>query len=116
MVVLTTSETATARVLAVLANATVTGGDVAAVLSCVGEPRRHLGGANKQESEFSCVGCIRGAGHRSSADLARFSLFERQTTAWGASSAMRRGGWTAIRRTLRSGGRVLDLACNRDVR
>ena len=59
MVVLTTSETATARVLAVLANATVTGGDVAAVLSCVGEPRRHLRGADKQESKFSCMGCIR---------------------------------------------------------
>ena len=116
MVVLTTSETATARVLAVLANATVTGGDVAAVLSCVGEPRRHLRGANEQESNFSCMGCIRGAEHRSSADLARFVLFERRAIAWRASSAMRRGRGAAIRRTLRSGGRVLDLACNRDVR
>ena len=42
VVVLTTSETATARVLAVLANATVTGGDVAAVLASLGEPCRHF--------------------------------------------------------------------------
>ena len=114
--VLATSKTTTSGMLAVLANTTVTGGDVAAVLSCVGEPRRHLEGADEQESKFSCMGGIRGSGHRSSVDLARFSLFERQAAAWGASSAIQRGRGTAIRRTLRSGGRVLDLACNRDVR
>ena len=42
MVVLTTSETATSGVLAVLAYTTVTGRDVAAVLASVGEPRRHF--------------------------------------------------------------------------
>ena len=42
MVVLTTGETATAGVLAVLANTTVTGGDVAAVLASLGEVRRHF--------------------------------------------------------------------------
>ena len=42
MVVLTTSETATARVLAVLANATVTGGDVSSVLASLGQMSRHL--------------------------------------------------------------------------
>ena len=38
VVVLTTSETATSGVLAVLANTTVTGRDVAAVLACLAEP------------------------------------------------------------------------------
>ena len=42
VVVLTTSETATSGVLAVLAYTTVTGRDVAAVLASVGEPRRHF--------------------------------------------------------------------------
>ena len=42
MVVLTTSETATSGVLAVLSNTTVTGRDVAAVLTSLGEPRRHF--------------------------------------------------------------------------
>ena len=42
VVVLTTSETATSGVLAVLSYATVTGRDVAAVLASVGEPRRHF--------------------------------------------------------------------------
>lgn len=39
---LTTSETATTRMLAVLANTTVTGGDVSAVLASLREPSRHL--------------------------------------------------------------------------
>ena len=42
MVVLTTSETATSGVLAVLAYTTVTGRDVAAVLASLGEPSRHF--------------------------------------------------------------------------
>ena len=42
VVVLTTSETATSGVLAVLSYTTVTGRDVAAVLASVGEPRRHF--------------------------------------------------------------------------
>ena len=42
VVVLTTSETATSGVLAVLAYTTVTGGDVAAVLASLGEPCRHF--------------------------------------------------------------------------
>ena len=42
MVVLTTSETTTSGVLAVLAYTTVTGGDVAAVLASLGEPCRHF--------------------------------------------------------------------------
>jgi hypothetical protein len=42
VVVLTTSKTTTSRVLAVLANTTVTGGDVAAVLASLGEVCRHF--------------------------------------------------------------------------
>ena len=42
MVVLTTSETTTSGVLAVLSNTTVTGRDVAAVLTSLGEPGRHF--------------------------------------------------------------------------
>ena len=42
MVVLTTGKTTTSGVLAVLANTTVTGRDVAAVLTSLGEPRRHF--------------------------------------------------------------------------
>ena len=42
VVVLTTSETTTSGVLAVLSNTTVTGRDVAAVLASLGEPRRHF--------------------------------------------------------------------------
>lgn len=42
VVVLTTSKTTTSGVLAVLANTTVTGGDVAAVLASLGEPCRHF--------------------------------------------------------------------------
>ena len=41
VVVSTTSETATSRVLAVLAYTTVTGRNVTAVLACLGEVRRH---------------------------------------------------------------------------
>lgn len=43
VVVLTTSETTTSRMLAVLANTTVTGRDVAAVLAGLAEAGRHLG-------------------------------------------------------------------------
>jgi hypothetical protein len=42
VVVLTTSETTTSGMLAVLADTTVTGGDVAAVLARFGEVGRHL--------------------------------------------------------------------------
>jgi hypothetical protein len=42
VVVLTTSETATSGMLAVLSDTTVTGGDVAAVLARFGEVGRHL--------------------------------------------------------------------------
>ena len=42
MVVLTTSKTTTSGVLAVIANTTVTGGDVPAVLASVGKTGRHL--------------------------------------------------------------------------
>ena len=42
VVVLTTSKTTTSWVLAVLANTTVAGGDVSAVLASLGEPCRHL--------------------------------------------------------------------------
>ena len=47
MVVLTTGKTTTSGVLAVLANTTVTGRDVAAVLASLGEPRRHFLCAHK---------------------------------------------------------------------
>ena len=53
MVVLTTSETATSGMLAVLSNTSVTGRDVAAVLAGVAEPGRHFVCAregNQQES------------------------------------------------------------------
>ena len=42
MVVLTTSQTTTSGVLAVLSNTTMTGRDVAAVLASIGEPSRHF--------------------------------------------------------------------------
>lgn len=42
MVVLTTSETTTSGMLAVLADTSVSGRDVAAVLASVGEPGRHF--------------------------------------------------------------------------
>lgn len=54
VVVLTTGETATTRMFPVLANATVTGADVAAVLAGLGEAGRHLRGA--QSSNRSAVG------------------------------------------------------------
>ena len=41
VVVLTTSETATTWVLAVLSNTTMTGGNVAAMLASLGEPGGH---------------------------------------------------------------------------
>lgn len=40
----TTGHTTTTRMLPVLSNATLTGTDVAAVLACLGESSRHLGG------------------------------------------------------------------------
>lgn len=43
VVVLTTGHTTTTRVLSVLADATLTGGHMAAVLSCLGKPGRHGG-------------------------------------------------------------------------
>ena len=49
MVVLTTGKTTTSGVLAVLANTTVTGRDVAAVLASLGEPRRHFLSCAKEE-------------------------------------------------------------------
>ena len=42
VVVLTTGHTTTTWVLSVLADTTLTGGDVAAVLASLGEPRRHF--------------------------------------------------------------------------
>ena len=53
VVVLTTSETATSGVLAVLAYTTVTGRDVAAVLASVGEPRRHFLRRRKESNVVS---------------------------------------------------------------
>lgn len=53
MVVLTTSETATSGVLAVLSDTTVTGRDVAAVLASLGEPCRHFLEGHKSESRES---------------------------------------------------------------
>ncbi len=50
VVVLTTGETATTRMLAVLADTTVTGRDVAAVLAGVGETGGHLSGGRRQVS------------------------------------------------------------------
>ena len=55
--VLATSETATSGVLAVLANTTVTGRDVAAVLASLGEPRRHFLCAHKDPSASRLTLC-----------------------------------------------------------
>jgi len=43
VVVLTTGHTTTTRVLSVLADTSLTGGNMSAVLSCLGEPGRHGG-------------------------------------------------------------------------
>ena len=53
MVVSTTSETATSRVLAVLAYTTVTGGDVSSVLASLGQMSRHLSQKLKKGKEVS---------------------------------------------------------------
>ena len=53
MVVSTTSETATSRVLAVLAYTTVTGGDVSSVLASLGQMSLHLSQKSKIEVKVS---------------------------------------------------------------
>ena len=53
----TTGETTTSGVLAVLANTTVTGRDVAAVLASLGEPRRHFLCAHKGPSASRLTLC-----------------------------------------------------------
>ena len=53
VVVSTTSETATSRVLAVLAYTTVTGGDVSSVLASLGQMSRHLSHKSKKEVKVS---------------------------------------------------------------
>ena len=53
VVVSTTSETATSRVLAVLAYTTVTGGDVSSVLASLGQMSRHLSQKSKKEVKVS---------------------------------------------------------------
>ena len=53
VVVLTTSETATSGVLAVLAYTTVTGGDVSSVLASLGQMSRHLSQKSKKGKEVS---------------------------------------------------------------